>query len=649
MRSARVLNIIIIKVTKMSDKQTRLNRKKEEKKLRKMGYNQDELPFEVKLAAKDEPTKEKKPRVKLSPTAWAAIITGGVVLAVGIVVLIFVLVNQYKKDPNFDYLSADLSGYIEFGADTYKNYRVEIDIAEPHRKKKDENGKISGVSDVDVAITNLLCSKSEIVGDGAKNHVVPAEIGDTVYYRYQTYLIDKDGEKVYLSGLNDFTNIEPTKMAIGNHTQLMIGLDVGFIGKDQTQYARFDGNTSGTAVTAEHVVYLSYKKSTDGGTAYTYKSERVAMADGREKIDEKYGAGFYDFLLTRKSGDSGYSFECELESKKLKYSELQVQLITLCESTDTNGGAEILTIEAYYPYDYGTTGLASAYLRNETVYFEVYIDGVSEATTPVLDEAFINNLLESKDSDVTAEDLEKYSEYEFRDTNSEYYNAFKDQKQSIVYKYLCYVEDTLWDYYEESRNSMIEDAMWTVFLNSAKVKRYPESKVDEIYEQYVEDLNANYNANKEELDDYGELLYENIDDYAKSYLSLSKDEKWEDVLYEMSENLVKERLILYYVMKVEGLTPTEEQFANELAAIKQEYIDEYVRQYIEAQLESDEDYDDHLTDYDAFLEARKDELFDFYDEEYFEETTYYEHVLPTLLSYATVSDLNTRRAYPQTK
>ena len=146
-----------------------------------------------------------------------------------------------------------------------------------------------------------------------------------------------------------------------------------------------------------------------------------------------------------------------------------------------------------------------------------------------------------------------------------------------------------------------------------------------------------------------QIDYDIHDDYAKSYLSLSDKEKWEDVLYEMSENLVKERLILYYVMKAEGLTPTEEQFAAELAAIKQEYIDEYVRQYIEAQLESDEDYDDHLTDYDAFLEARKEELFDFYDEDYFKETTYYEHVLPTLLSYATVSDLNTRRAYPQTK
>ncbi|MBO5102308.1 MAG: hypothetical protein J6C39_07220 [Clostridia bacterium] len=632
----------------MSDRQ-RLNRKKEEKKLRKMGYNQEELPFEVKLAAKDGQEAVKAPRTKLSPTAWATIITGGIVLIVGIVVLIVVLVNQYKKDPNFDYLSADLSGYIEFSADTYKNYKVEIDIAEPHRKKKGEDGKISGVSDVDVAITNLLCSKSELVDDAAKSKNVPVEIGDTVYYRYQAYLFDKDGEKVYLSGLNDFTNLDPTKMAIGNHTQMMIGLDIGLIGKDQTQYARFDGNTSGAAVTDKHVVYLSYKKSTDGGTAYTYKSERVAMTDGKEKVDGKYGEGFYDFLCTRKSGESGYTFECELEGKKLKYTDLQVQLVTLCESTETNGGTEILTVEAYYPYDYGTTGLASAYLRNETVYFEIYIDGVSEATTPTLSDAFINELLEDEDSDVTAEDLEKYGEYEFRDTNSEYYNAFKDQKQSLVYKYLCYVEDTLWDYYEEARDSMIEDAMWTVFLNSAKVTRYPESKVDEIYEQYVEDLRANYNANKDELDDYGELLYEDIDDYAKSYLSLSDKEKWEDVLYEMSENLVKERLILYYVMKVEGLTPTEEQFAAELAEIKQEYIDEYVRQYIEAQLESDENYDDHLTDYDAFLEARKEELFDFYDEDYFKETTYYEHVLPTLLSYATVSDLNTRRAYPQTK
>ena len=629
----------------MSDKQNKLNKKKEDKRLREMGYNKEELPFEVRLAEREQAPK--KERAKLSPTAITAIATGAVVLALGIAFLIWFLVHNYKQDPRFDYLESDLNGYVDFSPEDYKSYKVEIDIAEPHRKKRDEGGKLTGVSDVEVAIMNLLCSKSELIDDAAQSLTATVEMGDTVYVRFRGYRLDSEGKKQHLAGLSDFTNAEPTKIAIGNNTLSMIGLDLGLIGKNQENYVRFDGKTSEEQVTENHVVYLNYKKSTDGGTAYSYSNQRIDMNDGEEKVDEAWGAGFFDFLKSLKAGSGGYSFETQLDSKKVKYTDVKVALVTLCENEDTNGDKEILTVETYYPYDYGTTGLTSAQLRNETVYFDVYIVGVSKATTPALTDDFISELLESKASDVVAADLDKYADYTVRDEHLPLFSQYG--KDTLVYKYLCYVEDTLWNYYEETRNSMIEDAMWNIYLKKAEVKRYPEIKVDEIYEQYVEDLHLNYNASKEELDEDGELKYADLDAYAKSYLSLKDGEKWEDVLYEMSQNLVKERLILYYIMKNENLTPSAEELATELEAIKQEYIDEYVRQYVEAQLESDPDYDDHLTDKDKFLEDRKAELFDFYDEAYFLETTYYEHTLPTLLSYATVSDLNTRRAYPVSK
>jgi len=214
----------------MADKQNKLNKKKEDKKLREMGYNKEELPFEVRLAEREQAPK--KERAKLSPTAITAIATGAVVLALGIAFLIWFLVHNYKQDPRFDYLESDLNGYVDFSPEDYKSYKVEIDIAEPHRKKKDEGGKLTGVSDVEVAIMNLLCSKSELIDDAAQSLTATVEMGDTVYVRFRGYRLDSEGKMQHLAGLSDFTNAEPTKIAIGNNTLSMIGLDLGLIGVD---------------------------------------------------------------------------------------------------------------------------------------------------------------------------------------------------------------------------------------------------------------------------------------------------------------------------------------------------------------------------------------------------------------------------------
>ena len=115
----------------------------------------------------------------------------------------------------------------------------------------------------------------------------------------------------------------------------------------------------------------------------------------------------------------------------------------------------------------------------------------------------------------------------------------------------------------------------------------------------------------------------------------------------MSEELVKERLILYYLMREENLVPTEEKFAEEYEAVCEEYIDEYVRQYLEYEEKTEADYT--AEEYAKFVEDRKAELFDYYDEEYFKETTYYEVALREFLKWPNVITLDERRAYPLDK
>ena len=55
-------------------------------------------------------------------------------------------------------------------------------------------------------------------------------------------------------------------------------------------------------------------------------------------------------------------------------------------------------------------------------------------------------------------------------------------------------------------------------------------------------------------------------------------------------------------------------------------------------------------EYAAFVAKREKELFEYYDEAYFRETTYYEIVLDTLLTYPVVTTLDGRQSsLPQTK
>ena len=101
-------------------------------------------------------------------------------------------------------------------------------------------------------------------------------------------------------------------------------------------------------------------------------------------------------------------------------------------------------------------------------------------------------------------------------------------------------------------------------------------------------------------------------------------------------------------MQQENLTPTAEVFEQRLAALKQEYIDEYINQYA-AEFEVDlSKYTE--AEYAAFVAKREKELFEYYDEAYFRETTYYEIVLDTLLTWPTVITMDEGESkLPQTK
>jgi parvulin-like peptidyl-prolyl isomerase len=115
----------------------------------------------------------------------------------------------------------------------------------------------------------------------------------------------------------------------------------------------------------------------------------------------------------------------------------------------------------------------------------------------------------------------------------------------------------------------------------------------------------------------------------------------------MSESLVGERLIMYYLIDKLNIEITDELLANTIKEVKQEYLDEYIKQSLEYEKKQNPDYKKPTgEEYDKYVEERSKELFAYYDDDYFTETAYYEIALDEFIKLPEVSTLNDRNAYP---
>lgn len=562
-----------------------------------------------------------KPGRKLEKKTAASIITA--VLLVGAAIALFFLFKgeaDRRRDRAFDYLKYDLSEYIGFPADkSYKDFTVDIALAKP--RKENEDG--TGVSDVKDSILRILYEKRKLVGDGAKQPDAVVGAGDTVDIWYRGYLIDPEtGKEIALSSMSNLGSESCAVLGIGSG-DFIPGFELGLVGINTANLPRFEKITSGTVDKDKHIAYVNYtvrpKDSTSASDKKTFTSVRVDLSDA-EQVKKTYGNEFYSAIVGAKIGVDNLSFSATIDGKKYSYSNVKVAFVTDCERQATNGGTPIKTVEAYFPYDYGTDGTTSAQLRNETAYFEVYIDYVQDYEVPEYNEKFIREYLSEADELLTAEQIEK--DYE---------------GGSLVEKFELYVWDVLMEDYEAEKEALTKDAIWKYYKKTAKVKKYPASKVNELYNEYESDVYLQF-------DQEATLLgYDDIDEYARYYLKLSETADWRSYLKRLCESLVKERLILYYIMREEGLVPDESALGDKKEALKTEYLDEYVKQTIEKQGKTEEDYSKE--ELEKLREDSEKTLFEYYNDEYFTETAYYEIAFETFIKWPTVNELD-EGAYP---
>ena len=556
----------------------------------------------------------------MSVKKLAIIITSAVVALVLLILGIITAVDFIANDKGFDYKKSNLSKYIEFTKD-YKGFDLNIDIAYPRP------------IDVEISKINMLREDKPttawLTGSTANYTINP---GDVVYIYYRGYLVDAEGNKTELDGMCNFSSESAASLEIGSNG-FVPGFELNLVGKKTGGLSKyyFEKITTGTASPENiSIAYVSYVKKTtnDNNTTSTttVKADAPARIDySAEDIATLYGEGFLEKIQSLGIGTKlTEEFETTIDGKKVTYSDITVEFGTTCETEDN-----YIEVSCYFPYDYG-----KAELNNKDAIFEVYVQKADfyYTTSPVFDDDYLKKKIEDKDIAISVEDLT--NDYE---------------GNTLVEKYEDYAKKLMHKLYEEEYNSKVESAIWEYYSKNTKVLKYPTTKVDEVYYDYAKEIQALYITNGGKIYNsyYGSYdSYDTLNAYANAYMGIdsysewySKGEKaWKYSLYSMAQDYVKERLVLYYVLRAENLIPNKTELASEVETIKQEYLDEYIQQYLDNYSKTKDDYTD--AEWKQFEKDRANEIFSYYDETHFEERAYYSIISEAMLDWVNVKTLD---------
>lgn len=557
----------------------------------------------VKKINKDE---EKK-KFNISEKNLAIIITAAVLVIALLSVSIFFIVDAISKDVGFSYEKSDLDKYIEFSKD-YKDFELELDIAKPHD------------IDVDVAILNLIYKDREIGKYGNNAVVSPITItaGDNVNLWYRGYILDEEGNQISVEGMSNFGNASPHTLGIGSNG-FVPGFELNLIGINTGDMNKFAKITTG-ALQEDYIIYVTYteKESKDSKDGVTKSNVRIDLT---EDIDAIYGEGFKEAVLKKTIGAKADLLLPTNDPAKAKvYYDFSVNFATTCER-------EPVTIECYFPYDY-----QKETLRNETAYFEVYVDSVVVYDCPEFTDEYLKTLIEDKEINITLDELNEY------------------EGDSLVAKYRDFAEKKMLELYEEEYKTMLETAIWEYYQEITKGIKFPAGLVEELFDDYVDDISEQFITSGGQAYDQttGQYkTYDTLEKYIPAYLGLSANANWRVHVTALAQQLIKERMTLFYILRAENLMPTEERHAEETKALRQEYLDEYIEQYLEYHGKTREDYND--TEWDELVANCTEELFSYYEADYFEMRAYYTILNETIIDWPEVITLDERRAYPLDK
>ena len=221
---------------------------------------------------------------------------------------------------------------------------------------------------------------------------------------------------------------------------------------------------------------------------------------------------------------------------------------------------------------------------------------------------------------------------------------------NLVEKYYDYENKTRMEAYEEEYKTLLREEIVAYFRTIFKGVKYPASKVEEIYNGYYETVSDSYNTSGGQItNSYGSsTTYSTLDTYAVAYLGLQTGTNWKNYLISLAQDSVKERYMMFYILRAENLVPSDADFEKKVEEVKNTIIDEYVEYCLNYEGKTKDSFKTEAEYQEYYNSCRKQVLAN-YNKTYFEESTYFEILMESATKWPKVVTLDERRAYPVSK
>lgn len=526
-----------------------------------------------KEKAKEKESEDKPVKKKIYTQTWFIITLSAVAVLTLIAIMLITAISGglslktlfggKNEKTRIDYLNDPLGEYIEIKDSDYKGYTVNVPIIKPTE------------TELENEINKLLASKrGEAANLNTMEKTAEIAVGDDIRFSYIGYIPDEAGRKILIKdGENNVignireANESTKKSTVGlNSTLFGIGFDKALVGKKpngkiDTVYGAV-GNEGGNRIN-DVIIYATSSFVLDNGLAYD--EVEICMDPTDPDFEKQWGVGFHDWLNEIKNNDWTWGYNAiTLRGDDYKDFELEgggsIAYTAFTVNYTVKTSVEPITVESRFESTYSIESL-----RNENVCFDLYVNGVYKYDTPKFDENFVTETL-----GFTAEELAS------------------EEGDNLVDKCKSYYMSRLMSSYNAQCRSYVETAVWNRILNTVKVKLYPLDEINLMFEPIMRSYTEGYAAAK----DSG-ATYDDIGTYIIDVEGLEEGDDWEIYITEQLKADVKERLIIYSILRRENLVPSAEEFEQ---LYEQTLRDDYetVSLKYPGEFESFEDYRDYI-------------------------------------------------------
>lgn len=539
---------------------------------------------------------------KLSPLHIVAFICAAVILVTVVVSAIFFGISvSEKNNKEFNYMKEDLTKYITLG--DYTNLTV--------------SPEYSKIRDVDIkdGILDLVAGEKNYSSgeDAYYDESTVINVGDVVNLYYRGYVLEEDGTPSYLDSMSNligstYSTMKAYSLSIGGDS-FVSGFSLALDGATVGQYPKMETTRGDVEVTDSMIAFVTYTRypiTTNKyshvetqGSVETKTSVLVDLTLGQEKIDETYGAGFYNYLVgkaedteteavdaisaAKANGENVISnttvgFRTTADGVDYKYTKIAVEY-----TMAANYYENYQPIVVEFPASYGTKDLAG-----KTAYFQIIIESVKEYSFDGLDKDAVT--LKNVDTDdavkaiinpILKNALEKNDEFAEYLTENGIVVPEENDTTDYYTNYVNYLKHK----YDEANGLKNELALYQAIIDAlvestTVVADHPE-------------LEAKYNASlitfRKAYAENGKN-YATIEEYAEDaiggdhYVTVGEGEDavtvfdWKAAVKQLSVDYFTERMAIYQIIKTNGLY-TEEAYKAAYESIYNDYAEEYKKSY----------------------------------------------------------------------